>query len=197
MSPAEPGFLKRLSDGDLVGRAQGGLPEAFNELVLRHQEKIFNAVFRFSSNWDDACDITQRAFLNAFRKISEFKGDSAFSTWMYRIAFNQAVSYRRESGRQKAVSLYTKDDEMVREPSFQANPTERMESDDNRRKVQQALAAMGEEDRKIVILKDLQEYSYDQIAAILDIPKGTVRSRLHRARLELKSKLKSFIGTAQ
>lgn len=190
-----PEGLQGLPDRDLVRLAQGGRPEAFNVLVLRHQEKIFNAVYRFCSNWDDACDITQRCFINAFRKIGEFKGDSAFTTWMYRIAFNQSVSFRRESGRQRSVSLYTKDDEMVREPAFEQNPAERLETDDSRRKVQQALAAMEEEDRKIIVLKDLQGYSYDEIAAVLDIPKGTVRSRLHRARLELKAKLKSFIGT--
>ncbi|MBI2899077.1 MAG: sigma-70 family RNA polymerase sigma factor [Planctomycetes bacterium] len=185
------------SDRELVRRAQDGDPDAFNELVLRHQEKIFNAVYRFCSHWEDACDITQRAFVNAFRKIGEFKGDSAFTTWMYRIAFNQSVSFRRETGRQKTVSLTSKDDEMVREPAFEHNPSERLETDDSRRKVQQALAALDDDDRKIIVLKDLQGYSYDEIAAILDIPKGTVRSRLHRARLALKTKLKSFAGTAR
>jgi len=186
----------RLPDDELVRRAQQGRSDAFSELVLRHQEKIFNAVFRFTSHWEDACDITQRAFINAFRKISEFKGDAAFTTWMYRIAFNQAVSFRRETGRQKTVPLYTKDDEMVREPAIQPNPSERLESEDSRAGVQQALEAMAEDDRQIVILKDLQGHSYDEIAAILQIPKGTVRSRLHRARQELKGRLKAFIGTA-
>lgn len=189
--------LDTLPDRELVRRAQDGDTSAFEALVLRHQEKIFNAVYRFCSHWEDACDITQRAFINAYRKIGEFKGDSAFTTWMYRIAFNQSVSFRRESGRQKAVSLYTKDDEMVREPAFEENPGERMESDDSRKKVQQALATLEEEDRQIIVLKDLQNYSYDEIAAILDIPKGTVRSRLHRARLALKAKLKAFIGTVK
>jgi RNA polymerase sigma-70 factor, ECF subfamily len=165
--------LKDLPDRELVQRSRQGDTAAFNELVLRHQEKIFNAVYRFCSNWEDACDITQRAFINAFRKIAEFQGDSAFTTWMYRIAFNQSISFRRESGRQKAVSLYSKDDEMVREPAYEENPGERMEADDSRRKVQQALALLEEEDRQIIILKDLQGHSYDEIAAVLDIPKGT------------------------
>lgn len=186
-----------LPDRELVRRAQQGDPAAFNDLVLRHQEKIFNAVYRFAGNWEDACDITQRAFINAFRKIAEFKGDSAFTTWMYRIAFNQSVSFRRESGRQKAVSLYAKDEEMVHEPVYEENPGGRMESEDSQRKVQQALSTLEEEDRKIIVLKDLQNYSYDDIAAILEIPKGTVRSRLHRARLALKAKLKSYIGTSK
>ncbi len=194
MNEPEP-RLPGLADRELVRRAQEGDAAAFSELVVRHQEKIFNAVYRFCSNWEDACDITQRAFINAYRKLAEFKGDSAFTTWMYRIAFNQSVSHRRESGRHKAISLYNRDEESLREPGYEENPTERMESDDSRRKVQQALAALAEEDRKIIVLKDLQGYSYDEIAAILDIPKGTVRSRLHRARLALRTKLKAFIGT--
>ena len=183
--PGEP------TDRELVRRSREGSHEAFDILVRRHQDKIFNAVYRFCGHWDNACDITQRAFINAFRKISEFKGDAAFSTWMYRIAFNQSVSFRRESGRRKAMSLYAGDDEMVHEPATEHNPTERMEVDDARRMVQRALDQLDDEDRQIIILKDLEEQSYDEIAKILDIPKGTVRSRLHRARLALKEKLKS------
>ncbi len=184
------------SDRELVARAQGGDARAFAELVARHQDRIYNAVLRSCGNHEDACDISQRAFINAFRKLAAFKGDAAFSTWMYRIAFNQAVSFRREQ-RQRSVSLYTRDDELIVEPGEERNPTERLESEETRRKVQQAIDLLDEDDRRVILLKDLQGCSYDDIAAILEIPKGTVRSRLHRARLELKSKLKSFIGTLQ
>jgi RNA polymerase sigma-70 factor (ECF subfamily) len=183
------------TDRELVRRARRGDMDAFNDLVVRHQDKIFNAVFRFCGNHEDAADITQRAFINAYRKISEFEGDSAFTTWMYRIAFNQSVSYRRENTRHKGLSLHAgKDDEMVVEPAIVTNPDERMETQDNQRKVQQALNQLDEGDRRIIILKDLEERSYDDIADILDIPKGTVRSRLHRARLALKEKLKAFVS---
>jgi RNA polymerase sigma-70 factor (ECF subfamily) len=133
-------------------------------------------------------------FINAFRKIQEFKGDSAFSTWIYRIAFNQAISFRRENKR-TAVSIYAKDDDKVVEPAVESNPTEKLEGEETQKKVQQALEMLEEGDRQIILLKDLQGHSYDEIASIMQIPKGTVRSRLHRARLELKSKLKSYIGT--
>jgi len=163
--------------------------------VARHQDRVYTAVTRFCGNAEDAADIVQRAFINAFRKIQEFKGDSAFSTWIYRIAFNQAISFRREN-RRPSVSIYSsKDDEKVVEPAVDSNPTEKLEGEETQKKVQQALEMLEEGDRQIILLKDLQGHSYDEIASIMQIPKGTVRSRLHRARLELKSKLKSYIGT--
>jgi RNA polymerase sigma-70 factor (ECF subfamily) len=188
--------LRDLPDRELVARCQRQDPDAFAELLSRHQDRIYTAITRFCGNAEDASDITQRAFINAYRKIGEFKGDSAFSTWIYRIAFNQAISFRREN-RRAPVSIYSKDDEMLTEPAEATNPSERLESQETQRKVQQALDLLEAADREIILLKDLQGVSYEEIAEILQIPKGTVRSRLHRARLELKAKLKSFIGTLQ
>ncbi|HZE95927.1 MAG TPA: sigma-70 family RNA polymerase sigma factor [Planctomycetota bacterium] len=188
------GELRELPDRELVLRCQRNETRAFDELVTRHQDRVYSAVARFCGNMEDAADIVQRAFINAFRKIQEFKGDSAFSTWIYRIAFNQAISFRREN-RRTTVSIYSKDDDKVVEPAVEANPTEKAEGEETQKKVQQALEQLEEGDRQIILLKDLQGHSYEEIADILQIPKGTVRSRLHRARLELKSKLKSYIGT--
>lgn len=188
--------LRDLPDRELVVRCQRQDPDAFAELVARHQDRIYTAITRFCGNSEDASDITQRAFINAFRKIKDFKGDSAFSTWIYRIAFNQAISFRREN-RRAPMSIYSKEDEVLSEPAEAINPTERLESQETQRKVQQALDLLEAGDREIILLKDLQGVSYEEIAEILQIPKGTVRSRLHRARLELKTKLKSFIGTLQ
>jgi len=198
MTPTDPAApsasLRELPDRELVVRCQRNESRAFDELVARHQDRVYTAVTRFCGNAEDAADIVQRAFINAFRKIQEFKGDSSFSTWIYRIAFNQAISFRRENKR-NAVSIYSKDDDKVAEPAVESNPTEKLEGEEKQKKVQQALEQLEEGDRQIILLKDLQGHSYDEIAAIMQIPKGTVRSRLHRARLELKSKLKSYIGT--
>jgi RNA polymerase sigma-70 factor (ECF subfamily) len=184
-----------LPDRELVARCQIGEADAFNELVGRHQDRVYAAVTRFCGNGEDAADVVQRAFINAYRKISEFKGDAAFSTWIYRIAFNQAISFRREN-RRPSISLHAKgEDGLIAEPIDDRAPGESMESEETRKKVQQALERLGEEDRQIIILKDLQGHSYDEIAAILQVPKGTVRSRLHRARMELKEKLKPILGT--
>ena len=189
--------LRDLPDRELVARcARQDDPAAFNELVVRHQERIYAAVRRFCGNDEDACDVVQRAFLNAYRKIGEFKGDAAFSTWLYRIAFNEAVSYRRER-RRPAVSLEMSDDgaRPALEPAERIDPAARLESEETQKKVQQALDLLSDEDRQVILLRDLQGHSYEEIAEILGIPQGTVRSRLHRARLELKERLKSFIGT--
>ncbi len=183
------------SDRELVTRAQRGDRFAFDQLVLRHQDRVFNAVFRFCGNQEDACDITQRAFILAYRKMAEFKGDAAFSTWMYRIAFNQSVSFRREGGRQRSISIYGKEEDLIVEPEVAHNPTERMEGQEQAKQVQKALLMLEEGDRRIIVLKDLEDRSYDDIAVVLEIPKGTVRSRLHRARLELREKMKAFMGT--
>lgn len=193
--PPVPGAsLSELPDRELVLRCQRNEPRAFDELVARHQDRVYTAVTRFCGNAEDAADVVQRAFINAFRKIQEFKGDSAFSTWIYRIAFNQAISFRREN-RRSTVSLDGKDEDKSLEPAVDSNPTEKLEGEETQKKVQQALDQLEEGDRQIILLKDLQGHSYDEIAGIMQIPKGTVRSRLHRARLELKSKLKSYIGT--
>lgn len=188
--------LRDLPDRELVARcARQDDRAAFGELVARHQDRIYAALRRFCGNDEDAADIAQRAFLNAFRKIGEFKGDAAFATWLYRIAFNEAVSYRRER-RRPAVSLEASDDGVrPAEPAERIDPSARLETEETQRKVQQALDLLPDEDRQIVLLRDLQGHSYDEIAEILGIPKGTVRSRLHRARLELRERLKSFIGT--
>ena len=188
--------MKSRSDRELVQLSKEGNQDAFNELVQRHQDKIFNSVHRFSSNWNDAQDITQRAFLNAWKNIGAFKGDSAFSTWMYRIAFNQSVSFRREMGRHRAASIHAEDGEGGIDPGYNADPSAPIESSEKERQVHQALALLEEDDRRIIVLKDLKELSYDEIAEILEIPKGTVRSRLHRARLQLKEKWKNFSGTS-
>jgi RNA polymerase sigma-70 factor (ECF subfamily) len=192
--PLRPG-LRDLPDRELVLRCQRSEPDAFNELVVRHQDRVYAAVSRFCGNAEDACDIVQRAFINAFRKIGDFQNDSAFSTWIYRIAFNQAISFRREN-RRPTVSIHAKDDDgLAVEPSEERPPGETMESEETRAQVQRALELLSEEDRQIIILKDLQGNSYDEIAAVLGIPKGTVRSRLHRARMDLKERLKPILGT--
>lgn len=184
-----------LPDRALVERAQKGEGEAFDELVRRNQDRIYNAVLRFSGNAEDACDITQGAFINAFRKISGFKGDSAFSTWVYRIAFNQSVSFRREQGRHIAVSLDASEEELVSEPAIEPFSGRGIESEETRHKIQQALLGLSEDDRRMIVLKDIEGRSYEEIASILEIPKGTVRSRLHRARTALRERLKGIVGT--
>jgi RNA polymerase sigma-70 factor, ECF subfamily len=182
------------SDRDLVQRARQGDRDAFGLLVVRHQDRIYTAVLRFCGDAEDARDIVQRAFINAWRRLDSFKGDSAFSTWMYRIAFNESVSFRREGGRKRGVSL---DGAKAVEPADDRGPGDRMESVEAQGKVQEALNRLDPEERKILILKELEDRSYDEIAEILEVPKGTVRSRLFRARESLRGALKIVLKTPE
>jgi RNA polymerase sigma-70 factor, ECF subfamily len=184
-------------DRELVERARKGDGDAFGLLVVRHQDRIYTAVLRFCGDADDARDIVQRAFLNAWRRLDSFKGDAAFSTWMYRIAFNESVSFRRESGRRRLVPLQGPDGESGPEPADDRRPGDRLESAEARGQVQQALTLLDPDERKIIILKELDGRSYDEIAEIMDIPKGTVRSRLFRAREVLRDKLRILLKKAE
>src|SRR5258706_2221958 len=162
MSPLDPSGtaspaaeLRELPDRELVVRCQRNESRAFDELVGRHQDRVFTAVLRFCGNAEDAADVVQRAFINAFRKIQEFKGDSAFSTWIYRIAFNQAISFRRENKR-APVSIYSKDDDKIVEPAVESNPTEKLEGEATHKKVHTALEKRGEGRRRASLHTGLQ-----------------------------------------
>jgi RNA polymerase sigma-70 factor (ECF subfamily) len=180
-------------DRELVERARRGDGDAFGTLVVRHQDRIYTAVLRFCGDADDARDIVQRAFLNAWRRLESFKGDAAFSTWMYRIAFNESVSFRREGGRRRLAPL----NETSPEPADDRRPGDRLESAEARGQVQAALNQLDPDDKKIIVLKEIDDRSYDEIAEILEIPKGTVRSRLFRAREALRDKLRILLKKAE
>jgi len=181
------------ADRELVDRARRGDGDAFGLLVVRHQDRIYTAVLRFCGDAEDARDIVQRAFLNAWRRLESFKGDAAFSTWMYRIAFNESVSFRREGGRRRLAPLT----ESAPEPADDRRPGDRLDSAEARGQVQQALSLLDPDERKIIILKELDGRSYDEIAEIMEIPKGTVRSRLFRAREVLRDKLRIILKKAE
>lgn len=188
MSPADVP-----ADRELILRARQGDGDAFGMLVVRHQERIYTAVLRFCGDPEDALDIVQRAFINAWRRLDSFKGDSAFSTWMYRIAFNESVTVRREGGRRRAVPM----PETGVDPADDRRPGDRLDTEESRSQVQEALNRLDPEERKILILKELEDRSYDEIAEILEIPKGTVRSRLFRARASLREKLEVLLKRAE
>jgi len=181
------------ADRELVDRARRGDGDAFGLLVVRHQDRIYTAVLRFCGDAEDARDIVQRAFLNAWRRLESFKGDAAFSTWMYRIAFNESVSFRREGGRRRLAPLT----ESAPEPADDRRPGDRLDSAEARGQVQQALSLLDPDERKIIILKELDGRSYDEISEIMEIPKGTVRSRLFRAREVLRDKLRIILKKAE
>jgi RNA polymerase sigma-70 factor, ECF subfamily len=177
-------------DRRLIAECLAGRTAAFGELVRRHQDRLFNAVVRVVDTADDAADVVQDAFLNAYQSLNSFKGDSEFFTWLYRIAFNAAISLRRKK---KAVLSFDGGDERSAtepiDPSEFTRPGVALERSEEDAQLVAALSRLSPEHRMVLVLKDLEGQKYEDIAEVLDVPIGTVRSRLHRARMELRDLL--------
>lgn len=175
-------------DRKLIAEAVNGRSEAFGELVLRYQDRLYNAVLRVTDNPDDAQDVVQEAFVNSYQSLNSFKGDSEFFTWLYRIAFNAAVSLKRK--KRALVSLDVgRDGETRLDPEDTAEdirPGVGLERSEDEAQLQSALNKVSAEHRSVLVLKDIEGMKYEQIAEVLKVPIGTIRSRLHRARLELR-----------
>jgi RNA polymerase sigma-70 factor (ECF subfamily) len=181
-----------VSDDDrrLIAECLGGRRESFGELVSRYQARLFNAALRLVHSHDDAADVVQDAFLNAFQSLHTFKGDSEFFTWLYRIAFNNAISLKRK--KRPALSLELNAGETgidPDDPSEYVKPGVALERTEGERQLALAIARLSPEHRQVLLLKDIDGLKYEDIAELLGVPIGTIRSRLHRARLELRELL--------
>ncbi len=183
--------MNQIPDQTLIENCLAGRREAFGLLVERYQNRLFHSLIHLLGSRDDAQDVAQDAFIQAFQKLSSFRGQSQFYSWLFRIAFNRAVSDKRKmrrmsislEGRRETIGIETSDLNPSSEPSYA------MDVADRQRIVQQALAELSEEFRTALTLKEMDGMSYEEIADLLDVPLGTVRSRIHRARLELRDKL--------
>jgi len=180
-------------DAQLIDQTLAGRPEAFGELVLKYQDRLFNTVFHVVGHAEDARDIVQEALVQAFLKLESFRRQSAFYTWLYRIAFNAAISHRRR--RHATVSMDRARETANMEPQDdEDNPAESLERKERCRQVRRAIAQLGEEYRAVLVLREIDGCCYETIAEVLDLPLGTVRSRLHRARLQLKGHLSEMLA---
>jgi len=161
-------------------------------LVQKYQDRLYNTVVHVAGCAEDARDVVQDAFVQAFIKLDSFKGSSAFYTWLYRIAFNVAASHRRR--KRPASSVENARDASGNEPMDHGNsPSETAERNEQCRQVRQAIDQLNEEHRTVIVLREIDGCCYETIADILDLPIGTVRSRLHRARLQLRDQLKEVL----
>jgi RNA polymerase sigma-70 factor, ECF subfamily len=179
-----------ISDAECVRRVQKGDTDSFEILVRRHQKSIFNLVYRLLGDYDEAAEVAQEVFLSAYKSIDQFRGDANFSTWLYRIGLNHASTRRKSlnNAQRRHVSLDgTKviDDGAV-------DPAKSFEHKEIQQRVQQALNSLAPDDARIILLRDLQDVPYEDVAEMLDIPVGTVKSRLHRARQALKVNLAPY-----
>jgi RNA polymerase sigma-70 factor (ECF subfamily) len=186
-------------DQRLIAECLNGRSAAFGPLISRYQDRLYNTVYRLLGNAEDARDVVQDAFLHAYQSLRQFKGDSRFFTWLYRIAVNTAISFKRK---QRAVLSIHRDRDGAggTEPldtSDQAHPGYALEAAEEERRVQEALSRLSPPHRAVLVLKDIEGQKYDVIADVLQVPIGTVRSRLHRARLELRQILAADEAAAE
>jgi RNA polymerase sigma-70 factor (ECF subfamily) len=180
-------------DSRLIAECLKGRPAAFGELVRRYQDRLYNTVYRLVDNAEDAQDVVQDAFLSAYQSLDRFKGDAQFFTWLYRIAVNSAISLKRKH--RVALSIHagpaSSGGHEPLDSSELSKPGLALERAEQEQRIQEALNRLSPEHRTVLILKDMEDQKYEAIAAILEVPIGTVRSRLHRARLELRALLQA------
>jgi RNA polymerase sigma-70 factor (ECF subfamily) len=179
----------------LIRECLAGRTEAFGELVIRYQDRLYNALCGILNSSDDARDVAQDAFVQAFQQLKTFRGQSAFYSWLFRIALNAAASQRRRTRRNvtsiDAAREQSGSDPPDRHPS--SAPSHAMETDERRAAVQSALARLPAEFRIPLVLKEIDGMKYHEIAAVVGCPVGTVRSRIHRARSELRERLELLL----
>lgn len=180
------------SDEQLIALTLNGQRESFGELVRKYQNRLYNGMVHILRNETEAEDTVQEAFILALTKLSTFKGNSQFFTWLYRIAYNVAVTKMRR--RKPTVSIENQEvDLKLQLPDGQPAPDAGLIDSERAQLLMTALERVSEEHRAILVLREMEEMDYSAISEILDLPIGTVRSRLHRARLQLKEILETLI----
>lgn len=187
------------ADDELVAQARRGDVAAFGELVRRHQDALFNGICRMVGQREDAEDLAQEVFLKAYRHIARFEGRSSFYTWVYSIAVNVVISHRRKLSarrRQSTVSLDAigGDDRPFDVADDAATPDIVSQHHEVGERIEEAIARLEDEHRDIVVLRDIEGFNYEEIGEMLGLPQGTVKSRLHRARLALREQLEDLVG---
>ena len=189
-------------DAALVLSAQQGDLHAFELLVARYQKKMLNISFRLVGDYDDACDVVQDVFVSAYRNITTFRGDAKFSTWLTTITLNLSKNRLKQVRSRQGHEAFSLDDPIrtddgemtVDPPSNEPSVLERMEQRDIRTKVQDCIKALEADFREVLVLRDMQDFSYEEIGAMLKTREGTVKSRLFRARDMVKECLKKRMG---
>jgi RNA polymerase sigma-70 factor, ECF subfamily len=179
-----------LDDGELVRRYVEGDTASFETLVRRHERRVYSVAYRMLSREDDARDATQEAFMTALRKLSSFRGEAAFTTWIHRVTVNACYDILRRRQREPI----SDPDE---EPHSTAPPFDHADATAQAIDVQRALARVPDDFRAALILHDVQDLPYEEVAEVLGVPIGTVKSRIHRGRVALARALEDDRGPGE
>jgi RNA polymerase sigma-70 factor (ECF subfamily) len=189
-------------DDELVGMCQKGQLDAFEALVEKHQRKMLNIAYRMIGDYEAACEVVQDAFFSAYKAIRKFRGEAKFSTWLCSIVINLSKNRMKQmrtrlqrEGPSIDDPVETEEGQLRRDPpSREPSALEQLEKKEIQTKVQACINSLDGEYREVLVLRDIQGFTYDEIRDILKIPDGTVKSRLFRARDALKDCLKEVLG---
>jgi len=181
------------SDQQIIDEVLAGKAASFEVLVRKYQDRLFNTLVHVTGDKHEAEEVVQDAMFKAYSKLSTFRGNSQFYTWLYRIAFNLAISRKRK--KKPKVSLDEMQSSVGLDPeSLSAAPTQSVELEERAGQVHTALGKLAEEFRTVLVLREMEDCDYETISSMLEIPVGTVRSRLHRARTMMRELLRESIG---
>ena len=181
-----------MTEAELISKAQQGNEDAFAELVEVHQGKVYGLILRLTGSAEDAMELTQEAFFNAWCGLPSFHQDSKFSTWLYRLATNVTLDFFRKEKRRRSLSVSSlsvdNDDDLrvLDIPDHRFSPQSEAERRELQEAVHRGLSKLSDEHRQVLVLRELNGLSYSEIAQVLQIEEGTVKSRISRARLSLR-----------
>lgn len=172
-----------------IQAARRGDQDAFEALVRLYEKRVFSLTLRMCGNPDDAAEAAQEAFLSAWQGLPFFRGDASFSTWLYRLASNACVDFLRREGRRNAQSGPSLDDEdlNIDVPDTAMSPHEAAERRELQSQIETGLQALSPSHRQVLVLREIQQLSYDEIASVLEVDVGTVKSRISRGRKQLRN----------
>ncbi|MGB3550186.1 MAG: sigma-70 family RNA polymerase sigma factor [Candidatus Binatus sp.] len=185
-------------DGDeaeLIDRSRKGDSEAFGVLVERYQRRVVGVALAVVHNQDDAIELAQETFIRAFENLAKFESRSSFSTWLYRIAANLAIDFWRREGRHVVLHGEDAENEIGKMPTSQGDSFKEVSRSELSARLKQALEELTPEHRAVILLREVEGMSYDEISDVLQCPRGTVMSRLHYARTHLRNILKDVSGS--
>ena len=187
--------LEKTNENEIIQKVIGGDKNAFEDLVLANQKNVYNLALKMTRNEDDALDISQEAFVKAYQQLANFRGDSRFSVWLYRLTYNLCIDFLRKVPKVNIISLDYEDDDgeisPLEIPDLRNLPEDSAMRGEMRKAIETGIGKLAEAHREVLVMREITGMSYDEIATTLTISVGTVKSRLARARLKMVDYLES------